>query len=83
MKSRGSQPYVRLVVRGKAKAPSEFCATLHLSIDETGFGRIEYLLFNVFNEVDQTQFNCRIRTLWCSDGGATEHRGRKKLLRGK
>ena len=45
-----SQPYVRPVVRGKAKAPTEFGAKLHLSIDETGFGRIEYLSFNAFNE---------------------------------
>ena len=31
-----SQPYVRPIVRGKAKAPTEFGAKLHLSIDETG-----------------------------------------------
>ena len=34
----------------QAKAPTEFGAKLHLSIDETGFGRIEYLSFNAFNE---------------------------------
>jgi len=45
-----SQPYVRPVVRGKAKAPTEFGAKLHLSIDETGFGRIEFLSFDAFNE---------------------------------
>ena len=45
-----SQPYVRPVVRGKAKAPTEFGAKLHLSIDETGFGRIEHLSFDPFNE---------------------------------
>ena len=45
-----SQPYVRPIVRGKAKTPTEFGAKLHLSIDETGFGRIEYLSFDAFNE---------------------------------
>ena len=45
-----SQPYVRPIVRGKAKAPTEFGAKLHLSIDETGFGRIEYISFNAYNE---------------------------------
>ena len=45
-----SQPYVRPVVRGKAKFQTEFGAKLHLSIDETGFDRIEYLSFNAFNE---------------------------------
>ena len=45
-----SQPYIRPVVRGKTKAPTEFGAKLHLSIDETGFGRIEHLSFNAFNE---------------------------------
>ena len=45
-----SQPYVRPVVRGKAKAPTEFGAKLHLSVDETGFGRIEHLSFDAFNE---------------------------------
>lgn len=46
-----SQPYVRPIVRGKAKAPTEFGAKLHLSIDETGFARIEYISFNAFNPV--------------------------------
>ena len=45
-----SQPYVRPIIRGKAKAPTEFGAKLHLSIDEKGFGRIEYLSFDAFNE---------------------------------
>jgi len=45
-----SQPYVRPIVRGKAKAPTEFGAKLHLSIDETGFARIEYISFNAYNE---------------------------------
>jgi hypothetical protein len=45
-----SQPYVRPIVRGKAKAPTEFGAKLHLSIEETGFGRIEHLSFDAYNE---------------------------------
>ena len=45
-----SQPYVRPIVRGKTKAPTEFGAKLHLSVDENGFGRIESLSFNAFNE---------------------------------
>lgn len=45
-----SQPYVRPIVRGKASNPTEFGAKLHLSIDERGFARIEYLSFDAFNE---------------------------------
>ena len=45
-----SQPYVRPIVRGKAKAPTEFGAKLHLSVDEKGFGRIEHLSFDAYNE---------------------------------
>ena len=45
-----SQPYVRPVVRGKASKPTEFGAKLHLSIDELGFARIEYLSFDAYNE---------------------------------
>ena len=45
-----TQPYVRPIVRGKASRPTEFGAKLHLSIDETGFGRIEYISFDAYNE---------------------------------
>jgi hypothetical protein len=45
-----SQPYVRPVVRGKVSKPTEFGAKLHLSIDEYGFARIEYLSFDAYNE---------------------------------
>ena len=45
-----SQPYIRPIVRGKQKTPTEFGAKLHLSIDENGFGRIERLSFDAFNE---------------------------------
>lgn len=36
-----SQPYVRPIVRGKAKQWTEFGAKLHLSIDGRGFGRTD------------------------------------------
>ena len=45
-----SQPYVRPIVRGKQKTPTEFGAKLHLSIDENGFARIEHLSFDAYNE---------------------------------
>ncbi len=45
-----SQPYVRPIVRGKVNKPTEFGAKLHLSIDEWGFARIEYLSFDAYNE---------------------------------
>jgi len=48
-----SQPYVRPIVRGKANRPVEFGAKLHLSIDETGFGRIEHISFDAYNEGPQ------------------------------
>ena len=48
-----SQPYVRPIVRGKATASVEFGAKLHLSIEETGFARIESLSFDAFNEGPQ------------------------------
>ena len=44
-----SQPYIRPIVRGKAKNPTEFGAKLDLSIDN-GFARIEKLSFNPYNE---------------------------------
>ena len=44
-----SQPYVRPIVRGKAKEPTEFGAKLDLSIDN-GFARIEKLSFETYNE---------------------------------
>ena len=44
------QPYLRPIVRGKAKNPVEFGAKFDLSIDEHGYGRIEELSFNAYNE---------------------------------
>ena len=45
-----SQPYIRPIVRGKAKSPVEFGAKLDLSVDETGMCRLEKLSFNAYNE---------------------------------
>lgn len=47
-----SQPYIRPIVRGKAKAPVEFGAKLDLSIDEKGMARIEKMSFDAYNECD-------------------------------
>ena len=47
-----SQPYIRPIVRGKAKAPVEFGAKLDMSIDENGFARLERLSFDAYNEAD-------------------------------
>ena len=44
-----SQPYIRPIVRGKVKSPTEFGAKLDLSIDN-GFARIEKLSFDSYNE---------------------------------
>lgn len=46
-----SQPYVRPIVRGKAKSPTEFGAKLDFSI-ENGFTRVERLSFDAYNESD-------------------------------
>ena len=47
-----SQPYIRPIVRGKAKAPVEFGAKLDMSIDERGIARLEKLSFDPYNEQD-------------------------------
>ena len=47
-----SQPYIRPIVRGKAKSPTEFGAKLDMSIDEKGFARLEKLSFDAYNEQD-------------------------------
>ena len=45
-----SQPWVRPIVRGKAKTPVEFGAKLDLSLDSEGYGRIEKISFEAYNE---------------------------------
>ena len=47
-----SQPYIRPIVRGKAKVPTEFGAKLDLSVDEHGMARLEKLSFDAYNESD-------------------------------
>ena len=47
-----SQPYIRPIVRGKAKTPTEFGAKLDLSIDDCGMARIEKQSFDAYNESD-------------------------------
>ena len=44
-----SQPYLRPIVRGKAKSPVEFGAKLDLSVVE-GLCRIEHMSFDAYNE---------------------------------
>ena len=45
-----SQPYIRPIVRGKAKSPVEFGAKYDVSIDENGHARLEKINFNPYNE---------------------------------
>lgn len=47
-----SQPYIRPIVRGKAKTPTEFGTKLDLSIDDNGMARIEKQSFDAYNESD-------------------------------
>ena len=45
-----SQPFIRPIVRGKARSPVEFGAKLDLSVDEKGMARVEKLSFDAYNE---------------------------------
>ncbi len=45
-----TQPWLRPIVRGKAKAAVEFGAKLDLSIDSDGYGRLERVSFEAYNE---------------------------------
>ena len=45
-----SQPWLRPIVRGKATAPVEFGAKFDLSLDTEGYGRIERISFDPYNE---------------------------------
>ena len=47
-----SQPYIRPIVRGKAKAATEFGVKLDISVDEHGMVRIEKQSFDAYNESD-------------------------------
>ena len=41
-----SQPFIRPIVRGKAKSPVKFGGNLDLSVDEKGMARVEKLSLN-------------------------------------
>lgn len=45
-----TQPWLRPIVRGKTKAPVEFGAKIELSLDSEGYGRIEKISFEAYNE---------------------------------
>ena len=45
-----AQPWLRPIVRGKTKAPVEFGAKFDLSVDDNGFGRIEKISYDAYNE---------------------------------
>lgn len=45
-----TQPWIRPIVRGKAKCPVEFGAKFDLSIDDRGLGRIEKISYEAYNE---------------------------------
>ncbi len=44
------QLYLRPIVRGKTKSPVEFGTKFDLSVDEKGYGRIEKMSFEAYNE---------------------------------
>ena len=50
-----SQPYIRPIVRGKAKTPTEFGAKFDMSIDPNGMARVEKLSFKAYNENETLQ----------------------------
>ena len=45
-----AQPFVRPIVRGKAKTPVEFGAKYDVSVDERGHARLEHIAFDPYNE---------------------------------
>ena len=45
-----SQSWLRPIVRGKTKTPVEFGAKFDLSLDENGYGRIEKISYDAYNE---------------------------------
>lgn len=45
-----SQPWLRPIVRGKVKTPVEFGAKFDLSLDESGYARIEKISNDAYNE---------------------------------
>lgn len=49
-----AQPWLRPIVRGKAKAPTEFGAKLDISVAD-GFVRLEHQSFDAYNEAETLQ----------------------------
>ena len=45
-----SQPWLRPIVRGKAKTLVEFGVKFDLGLDSEGYGRIEKISFEAYNE---------------------------------
>ena len=50
-----NQPFIRPIVRGKVKAPTEFGAKYDVSIDENGHARLEKISFDSYNEGGELQ----------------------------
>ena len=50
-----SQPWIRPIVRGKVKAPTEFGAKFEVILDEQGYARITQFSFEAFNESEKFQ----------------------------
>ena len=50
-----SQPYIRPIVRGKVKTPTEFGAKYDVSVDENGHARMEKISFESYNEGSELQ----------------------------
>jgi len=44
------QPWIRPIVRGRARSPIEFGAELDASIDGEGYGRLEKVSYDTYNE---------------------------------
>ena len=50
-----SQPWIRPIVRGKTKAPTEFGAKFEVILDEHGYARMTRISFEAFNESERLQ----------------------------
>ena len=50
-----SQPWIRPIVRGKVKAPTEFGAKFEVILDEHGYARMTRVSFEAFNESEKLQ----------------------------
>ena len=48
-----SQPWIRPIVSGKAKAPTEFGAKFEVMFDEHGYASMFRISFEAFNELEK------------------------------